>query len=234
MTIHHKIANARHWLPEWRQVLGGASLAIMLAGSAAAADLQTPAAPQYAEPVAYNWTGFYVGSNTGFAWGKSNYTSSAGDKSFFNIDQSYDGFNQGGSWFNGVDIGYNRMLPSRVVVGAEADFNFSAYTNYYGNNIGNTATLKNNYNYTDNIYISGTALGKIGYAPGNYLFYAMGGFAWTSENFIEQSATGLAATFGYKDQTYQQRVGYAVGGGVEGLVIPHWTVKAEYLYSDFG
>jgi outer membrane immunogenic protein len=30
------------------------------------------------------------------------------------------------------------------------------------------------------------------------------------------------------------KVGYTVGGGVEYGVTPNWTVKAEYMYADFG
>jgi opacity protein-like surface antigen len=29
------------------------------------------------------------------------------------------------------------------------------------------------------------------------------------------------------------RVGYVVGGGIEKMVTPNWTVKAEYLYVKF-
>jgi high affinity Mn2+ porin len=233
MTIFNYIAKARYWPPVWRQVFGGASVAILLAGGAAAADLAelTPAGPSYAESVPYDWTGFHIGGFTGWTLaGKSNYTGSLGDKGFFNIDQSYDGFNQGGSWFNGITLGYDRMLQNRFVVGAEADFNFSAFTNYYGNNIGNTAIVKSGNSYTDNIYISGTVRGRAGYTFGNWMLYGTGGFAWTSENIILQPP----GSFSIKDQTFQQRVGWAAGGGIEGPIAPHWTVKAEYLYADYG
>ena len=44
-----------------------ASLAV--ATPALAADLS----PQLVEPVAYNWTGLYVGAPAGYAWGSSTY-----------------------------------------------------------------------------------------------------------------------------------------------------------------
>jgi high affinity Mn2+ porin len=49
----------------------------------------------------------------------------------------------------------------------------------------------------------------------------------TSEQFQVTSANGT-------DSSVQQRVGWVVGGGIEAPLIPHWTVKAEYLYTQFG
>ena len=42
-----------------------------VAGPALAADMPTKAPPPIAAPV-YNWTGFYVGVNAGFGWGRKN------------------------------------------------------------------------------------------------------------------------------------------------------------------
>jgi high affinity Mn2+ porin len=230
MTILYYIAKARYWLPEWRQAFGGASVAILLTGGATAADLayKAPAAS-----AAYDWTGFYFGGHTGYAWGNSNWTASSGgaviDKGSLSLAQGYDGSNQGGSWFNGLQIGYNRMLANRVVIGAEADVSASSFPNYRGNRIGNTIpVLQGTESYSDNVFSSGTVRGRVGYAPWNWLFYVTGGFAWNSaEQFQLTSANGT-------ESTIQQRVGWVVGAGVEGPLIPHWTVKAEYLYSGSG
>ena len=231
MTIFYNIAKARHWRPEWRQAFGGASVAILLTGSATAADL--PYKAPVAQPsAAYDWTGFYFGVNEGYAWGHSNWTASSGgsvlDNGSLNLAQGYDANNQGGSWFNGLQIGYNRMLQNRVVIGAEADISASSFPNYSGNRIGNTINVpQGTETYSDNVFASGTVRGRIGYAPGNWLFYATAGFAWTNEQFMLTSANGT-------DSTFQQRVGWVVGAGVEGPLIPHWTVKAEYFYTGYG
>jgi high affinity Mn2+ porin len=231
MTIFYNIAKARHWRPEWRQAFGGASVAILLTGSATAADL--PYKAPVAQPsAAYDWTGFYFGVNEGYAWGHSNWTASSGgsvlDNGSLSLAQGYDANNQGGSWFNGLQIGYNRMLQNRVVIGAEADISASSFPNYSGNRIGNTINvLQGTETYSDNVFASGTVRGRIGYAPGNWLFYATAGFAWTNEQFMLTSANGT-------DSTFQQRVGWVVGAGVEGPLIPHWTVKAEYFYTGYG
>src|SRR5580700_8311386 len=158
------IAKARNWLPEWRPALGGASVAILLTSAATAADLAYKAP---APPALYDWTGFYFGAHTGYAWGNSNWTASSGgavtDKGFVSLAQGYDANNQGGSWFNGVQIGYNRMLPNRIVVGVEADASVSSFPNYGGNRIGNIApALGGTEIYSDNIFSSGTVRARIG------------------------------------------------------------------------
>jgi high affinity Mn2+ porin len=233
MTIFHYITKAGYRRPEWRKAFGGASVAILLtAGGAAAADLPYYKAPSSVASTLYDWTGLYAGVSTGYAFGNSNWTASSGgsvvDHGSLNLSQGYDGSSQGGSWFNAVQIGYNRMLANRVVIGVEADANASSFQNYRGNRIGNTIpVLGGAETYSDNVFSSGTVRGRIGYAPGSWLFYATGGFAWTSEQYQLTSAGG-------QDSSVQQRVGWAAGVGVEGPLMPHWTVKAEYLYTGFG
>jgi high affinity Mn2+ porin len=230
MTIFYY--KAKYRLPEWRQAFGGASVAILLtAGGAAAADLAYKA-PATVPSALYDWTGFYAGVSTGYAFGNSNWTARSGgavtDHGSLNLSQGYDGNNQGGSWFNSLQIGYNRMLANRVVIGVEADANASSFNNYAGNRIGNTIpVLGGAATYGDNVFSSGTVRGRIGYAPGNWLFYATGGFAWTHEQYVLTSANGT-------DSSFQQRTGWVAGAGVEGPLIPNWTVKAEYLYTGYG
>jgi high affinity Mn2+ porin len=225
-------AKARYWLPEWRRAFGGASVAILLTGGGAAAADLAYKAPAKLPSAAYDWTGFYFGVHEGYAWGNSNWTASSGgaviDRGSLSLAQGYDGSNQGGSWFNGLQIGYNRMLANRVVIGAEADVSASSFPNYLGNRVGNTINvLQGTASYSDNVFASGTVRGRIGYAPGNWLFYATGGFAWSSEQYLLTNANGT-------DSSFQQRKGWVAGGGVEGPLIPNWTVKAEYLYTGYG
>ena len=87
------------------------------------------------------------------------------------------------------------MLANRVVLGVEADDSVSSFLNYFGNRIGNTVpALQGTALYSDNIFASGTVRGRIGYAPGNWLYYATGGFAWTSENYLLAPSTDLLSS----------------------------------------
>src|SRR5215204_5916365 len=54
-------------------LLLGVALTTVAIGPASAADLGVGPrpAPAYAAPPAFSWTGFYVGGNVGYSWGKS-------------------------------------------------------------------------------------------------------------------------------------------------------------------
>ena len=65
--------------------------------------------------------------------------------------------------------------------------------------------------------------------PGNWLFYATGGFAWTYDQLsLTQLATGTS------ESPFLWRLGFAAGTGVEVPVAPHWTARLEYLFTDYG
>ena len=59
----------------------------------------------------------------------------------------------------------------------------SGFPNTAGISIGGTSTFTSPTlgaeSFSETVLASGTVRGRIGYAPGNWLFYATGGFAWT-------------------------------------------------------
>ena len=80
----------------------------------------------------YDWTGFYVGGHIGLATGNSPWTlmpasGGAPVPGSFSLYQSPNAFKESGSWFEGVQGGYNLMLRNRVVLGIEGDGSFPAY-----------------------------------------------------------------------------------------------------------
>src|ERR1700693_320268 len=93
-------------------------IAAAVASPSFAADLPRPSykspvySPEYAAP--FSWTGFYVGLNGGYGFGKSNWTNSTGTSGDFNIN--------GG--LAGGTIGYN-MQTGAWVWGLEADIDAS-------------------------------------------------------------------------------------------------------------
>jgi high affinity Mn2+ porin len=76
--------------------------------------------------------------------------------------------------------------------------------------------------------VSGTVRARFGYAPGNWLFYATGGFAWT---YNSQDLTQLGP--GIDESRLLWRLGWAAGAGVEVAIAPSWTVKGEFLWKGF-
>ena len=220
-------------------ILGGVVLATAQRTLAADDILPTKAPPA---PSAYDWSGFYVGSHLGYAAGNSNWSATqggaatpslAGSLAFFN---PYDAFTGTGSDFLGMQAGYNRMLASRILLGVEADVSFPSV-------LGSTQTMSSaligQASYQDQVEFSGTLRGRIGYALGNWLFYATGGFAWSYDQFTRTQLAGVpaggTAQPGEVETQYMvPRVGGAVGGGVEFALTSSWAARLEFLYIDYG
>jgi len=215
-------------------VVGAAIVVVLtIAGSAAADNVMvTKAPPPSSVPTDFNWTGFYAGGHLGYAWGSSNWTG-PGASGSLDLAQTVDTFAETGSFFEGLQAGYNYMLPNRVLIGAEIDASFPAFQNLAGISIGGisnfTSPTLGPVSYSETVLSSGTVRGRIGYAPGSWLFYATGGFAWSYDQLtLTQLASGTA------DKPFLWRLGWAAGAGVEVPVAPHWTARLEYLFTDYG
>jgi high affinity Mn2+ porin len=214
--------------------LAGLAL-LMVTSGAQAADLShalPTKAPPPAASTADDWTGFYAGGHLGYAWGTSNWMTS-GTSGLLDLAQPIDSFNESGSFFAGVQAGYNYMLPNRFVVGVETDASFPSFPSLSGISIGGISIVNSPsfgpQSYSETVLSSGSLRGRIGYAPGHWLFYATGGFAWTYDRL---TLTNL--TSGVSDMPFLWRLGWAAGVGVEAPVAPHWTARLEYLFTDYG
>ena len=88
---------------------------------------------------------------------------------------------------------------------------------------------------------AGDVTGRLGYTWGNWMLYAKGGFAWFDPNKSASAivlGTGanvgkpIGIITGFHDNN--SLTGWTLGGGVEWLLNPKWSVKIEYLHYDFG
>src|SRR5437588_4561581 len=108
-----------------------ATLAFALAAPAGAADL--PVRPVYKAPVIapvlYNWTGFYLGLNAGYSWGRSATDFTVAGVPFGSSSRDLNG------WVGGGQIGYN-WQTGQWVFGLEADLQATGQKGTLG-----TATL---------------------------------------------------------------------------------------------
>jgi high affinity Mn2+ porin len=190
---------------------------------------------------AADWTGFYVGAHLGYAVGSSNWsatsTAAAGPALAGSLDlyNAYGLFTGTGSYLAGLQAGYNYLLPARIVLGIEADASFP-------NTIAGTATLAaapiGVASYADEVEFSGTVRGRLGYAPGPWLFYATGGFAFSYDQFTRTQPAGMpaggTALPGAAETLFMvPRVGGAAGLGAELALTPHWAARLEYLFTDY-
>jgi outer membrane immunogenic protein len=202
-------------------------------------------APPIVEPV-YDWTGFYIGGNVGYSWGRSSDTSSltngAGTFLFTSADKTnLDGVVGGGQ------IGYNWQIQNWLW-GFEADIQGTgekgsrAFTCPAG--ICTPSTILGGplalvvlvpgaavpLSLEQKIDWFGTVRGRVGVlVTPKVLLYATGGLAYGE---VKSSETVAALLTGFSSST--TNVGYTVGAGVEGVIGGNWTAKLEYLYVDLG
>jgi outer membrane immunogenic protein len=214
-----------------------------------------------APPVApWSWTGFYLGGNVGYSWGRAStdFTETSTTTSVVTATTRGGGGLPGNGlttttvaaaagsassdmngWLGGGQAGYN-WQTDQWVFGLEGDIQATGQTDDptfcgipgcpVGSAIG-TSTTK--------LPWFGTLRGRAGHTwdPGltkNSLFlYVTGGLAVGE---IDSTYTGgvVGGPIGAVS-TSATRAGWVVGGGAEGrLGQSNWTLKLEYLFMDFG
>jgi outer membrane immunogenic protein len=184
------------------------SLIAFAATAAIAADLPRgmPArVPATYVPVGYNWTGFYLGINGGYAWGSSRWSGFGANA------------NPSGGMIGGT-AGYNwQALGSPWVFGLEGDIDWTDIKGTFVNAICPAGCQ------TKNTW-QATVRGRVGYAWDRVMPYITGGLALGD---VQASQPGFAGVNNTK-------AGWTVGAGVEAAVAANWTAKVEYLHVDLG
>jgi outer membrane immunogenic protein len=177
---------------------------------AAAADLPraAPTAPAVFVPV-FTWTGFYVGANAGYGWGRL--TDPTGT-----FTTNLDGGLAGGQ------VGYN-WQTGNWVFGIEGDIQAS----WQEESVSGTVAGIGLTTVTGEFPWFATARGRLGYAWDRHLLYVTGGGGWVN---VKLSVTGAGATVSSDDTKFA----WTIGGGWEWMFMPKWSAKAEYLYMDTG
>ena len=219
--------------------------------SASAADL---AARPYTKAPAivevYNWTGFYIGGNAGYSWGRS-----STDASYFNnttnllLATGNSSFDMNG-WVAGGQVGYN-WQTQHWVWGFEGDIQA---TGQRGStlficpgticNFGNTAIpalalpgSTSNLSLNQKLEWFSTIRARAGYTfTPTVLGYVTGGLAIgeVKSDGVLTGFTSLAAPTSNAFSNRETRAGWTVGAGVEASLGGNWTGKVEYLYLDLG
>jgi outer membrane immunogenic protein len=192
-------------------LLASAALLTMVA-SASAADLYTKA-PAHVAPI-YNWTGFYVGVNAGYAGGDTSYGLDAAALGGLGVGKL-----KSNGFIGGAQIGYNWQAGQFLygleadIQGADVDSNVSLGVGAPG---GGSLGTKLDY--------FGTVRGRIGLSPWERtVVYATGGLAYG------QTSTSFFLPLGEKT-----KLGWTVGAGFEYMLAQNWSFKTEYLYVDLG
>ena len=214
-------------------------------------------------PPVFTWSGFYFGLNAGGTFGNKNNGSLvatplgfapgaialAGGATQAAIDTGLtrnlsQGSNAGA--ILGGQVGYNWQFGSPFLVGLEADIQGivqSGQKTVFGSSLGVAgfpgSSVNTTVSVTKRLDYLGTVRARLGYAASpTLLIYATGGLAYGEA----KSATVISGIFpgtaifpaNGRGGMDQMMVGYTVGGGIEWMFLPNWSVKAEYLYYDLG
>lgn len=184
--------------------------AVTTATSTLAADLGgTPRRPFDPRPVTpvldiERWTGFYLGGTLGGSFGDSTIAGAFADTSFDTR-----------GWAGTLLAGYN-WHSGPLVFGIETDVGIGGVG-------GSITTGGLTYGVDQNIF--GSFRGRLGIllTPA-LLAYATGGFAWSM------------ADIGFRglDQGRETLKGYQLGAGAEYRFERNWSMRLEYVYTDFG
>jgi outer membrane immunogenic protein len=198
-----------------------ASVALASA-SANAADMAArpyTKAPPPAIAAVYDWSGFYVGANAGYATSRNcwNFESFAGAP--FTAGQ---GCHDADGAVAGGQIGY-RWQSAAFVFGLEAQGNWA---DLQGSSVSTPAFVFAPGDLTINSKLQAFGLftGQVGYAWNNVLLYAKGGAAVVDNRFYH-TFTGTNTLINSSENTTW---GATVGAGLEVGFAPNWTVGVEY------
>jgi outer membrane immunogenic protein len=204
-----------------------------------AADMPTKTPMVRAAP-AFSWTGFYIGGNVGYSWGRSDNevivaglppvllgiptaSLARGDRDQQDVDGVIGGFQSGYNWQGGS-----------WVIGLESDLQFSGQkgdAQYC--NLGGTTCAVASLNASHKLWWFGTSRTRLGYlVTPSMLFYGTGGVAFGQIKSDYNLSLGGApfASVNFKDV----KAGWTAGGGIEFAFAGNWSAKLEYLYMDLG
>jgi outer membrane immunogenic protein len=226
--------------------------AMAATGSANAADLAPTykAPPLPGAPIAYNWSGFYLGGNVGAAWSSTradpgSITTTGVDFTGRQAVGQFPSFNTGDTGFTGgVQAGYNWQFAPNWVAGIEADLNYmglnKADTRAFAAThfIGDGPIEANTESATQKLGWLGTVRGRLGVTvlDNRLLAFATGGLAYGKVNDsiltigVPNGSLGALISAG----SGGVRTGWTVGGGLEYAFANNWSAKLEYLYYDLG
>jgi outer membrane immunogenic protein len=180
-------------------------------------------------PVApvYNWTGFYVGVNAGYGWGRDPFSELFSPSPLLTLT----GVNSQG-FLGGFQAGANWQSRS-VVGGLEIDLS--------GTGIKGTSSVAGIDHFgaplsqmqTDKFDLLGSGRARLGYLVSpDTLLYGTGGVAWTR---LTETTTVVNSDGTFVTTTPDWRVGWVAGAGAQmRLWNSNWLGRVEYLHYDFG
>ena len=140
------------------------------------------AIPTFAPPSrSYDWTSFYVGGFGEYSWasisGSAVNLTTGGAASAVNTNLP--------NWHGGLQLGFDYMMPSRLLVGVAADVTSG------GTRTATSADASGTSVNQTTVFDSETIRGRVGYALDTVLLYGTAGWAWSSNQYVRTQLTGM-------------------------------------------
>jgi len=184
-----------------------------LVGLSGAAAAQNPPS----RPV-YQWTGCYVGAQTGGGWGHT-HALTGGQYGTQDMSTDKDG------WSLGAQVGCDWQVAPNFVLGLEG---MAAWTDIRG--------ASDPFFSNKNVFSAGTnwiasATARAGFNSAGWLFYAKAGPAWSDNDYRVVGSFGGTP---FDDRGSDRKSGWTWGVGLEWAFAPNWSAKLEYNQYAFG
>jgi outer membrane immunogenic protein len=235
----------------------GLTAALMMTGSAVAADMARPM-PVKAPPlaIAQIWDGWYGGIHAGYGWNDPTATFNpatfatviAAANPGLTVNGSSGPFSlavqpEGG--FGGIQFGRN-WQSGNIVYGFEIDASLADISDSAARNFSVLASDPDNLDFTGTFFLSrkidalGTLRGRLGWANNTLLIYGTGGLAVghvKTSMGVSNIVAANPANFSLPPSSYNRSVsstdtqfGAALGAGAEWMFMPRWSLKGEYQF----
>jgi outer membrane immunogenic protein len=210
-----------------------ASLVVAVAiGSPAAYAADLPTQQAYASPpvvaLVYNWTGIYVGANTGYGFGRQN-PLSLFSSDFAPFNYSLNGGMIGGTFGAQVQSGH-------AVIGLESDIDWASMSGSGTGSVVKLGVFQGTATISSKLSSISTLRTRVGYAQDNWLFYGTAGVALTNDTSSFGQTVGFACNTVVTACTSKAdwHAGLAAGAGFEYGLTPNLSTKLEYMWVGAG
>ena len=202
-----------------RNAVAAALAAVLSMGTAHAGDLHGSSLKDMPVPVGCTmcWGGLYVGSTLGLGVGDT-------EEKYIGYDIAYlpDYFDMNGQIY-GINIDYNIQSGS-LVFGVEASINGTTMDGHY-------LDPYDGYDYKRKLDWYGAVTGRLGYAPGNIMYYSFVGPAWGE---VKTTRTDYANITPVDTNDSATHFGWTAGVGLEWAFNDCFTARIEYAHIDLG
>jgi outer membrane immunogenic protein len=207
-----------------KKLLASASLLVLGAASAVAADLPMKAAPYVAPAPVFSWTGCYIGGHVGWGWSKPKFNDARSNSEGVSfIDESDEGrqasTKSSGALFGG-QVGCDYQFAGNWVIGVSGS---AAAADINAGNVYSSIFSEEGFPVNSKTDFLGDISARLGITFGQALFYAKGGWgtAHTQYSTFVCCSGGIATA-------HSSNNGGLAGAGIEWTFIPNMTFFVEY------